>query len=104
MVYSRNITPDPDTGIGRWTDEQIVNAVRRGERPDGSRVFPIHPDVFFAKIADDDARAPAAFLPSVKSVRSQVPAAVLNGPVPAIPVAAARRPRRRAESSVARIW
>src|SRR3989475_10278624 len=43
VVYSRNITPDPETGIGRWTDAQVTDAIRRGERPDGSRLFPIHP-------------------------------------------------------------
>ena len=62
VVYSPNITPDPDTGIGRWTESQIVNATRRGERPDGTRVFPIHAYTYFAHIADDDAFALAAYL------------------------------------------
>ena len=57
VVYSGNITPDPETGIGRWTDAQVTNAIRRGERPDGSRLFPIHPYEYFANIADDEARA-----------------------------------------------
>src|SRR5437016_4626688 len=55
VVYSRNITPDPETGIGKWTDEQITNAIRRGDRADGGKLFPIHPYAFFANIADDDA-------------------------------------------------
>src|SRR5207247_2111575 len=35
-IYSRNITPDGESGIGKWTDAQVANAIRRGERPDGS--------------------------------------------------------------------
>ena len=89
VVYSRNITPDPETGIGQWTDEQIVNAIRRGERPDGSRLFPIHPYEYFANLADDDARALAAYLKTVKPVKSAVTARALKGPAPAIPVSAA---------------
>jgi mono/diheme cytochrome c family protein len=88
-VHSANITPDPDTGIGKWTDAQIVNAIRRGERPDGSKVFPIHPYAVFANIADDEARALAAFLKSVPPIRSQVPPPALKAPVPVIPVAVA---------------
>ena len=53
VVYSRNITPDPETGIGKWTDVQIIDAIRRGERPDGSRLFPIHPFEYLANVADD---------------------------------------------------
>lgn len=89
VVYSRNITPDPETGIGKFTDEQIVNAIRRGDRPDGTKLFPIHPYAVFANIADDDARALAAYLKSVPPIRSEVPAPALKGPVPVIPLAAA---------------
>jgi len=86
VVYSRNITPDLETGIGRWTDAQLVNAIRRGERPDGTRLFPIHPYVYFAHIADDEALALAAYLRSAKPVGHRVPASALKGPVPALPV------------------
>jgi mono/diheme cytochrome c family protein len=37
--YSPNITPDPDTGIGRWTDAQFLRALREGVRPDGANYF-----------------------------------------------------------------
>lgn len=86
VVYSPNITPDLDTGIGRWTEEQVVSAIRRGERPDGTRLFPIHAYVYFAHIADDEVFALAAYLKSVRPVRHTVPPRQLRGPAPAIPV------------------
>ena len=73
-VYSRNITPDAETGIGKWTDAQVANAIRRGERPDGSRLFPIHPYKYLANIADDEIEALVAYLRSVKPVKATVPA------------------------------
>ncbi len=99
-VYSANITPDPDTGIGKWTGAQVVNAIRRGERPDGAKVFPIHPYAVFANIADDEARALAAFLKSVPPIKSQVPPPALKAPVPVIPVAVA--PKSAPRNGVAR--
>lgn len=86
VVYSRNITPDRETGIGRWTDVQVMNAIRRGERPDGTRLFPIHAYTYFVHIADDETRALVAYLKSVKPVKHAVPARNLKGPAPAIPV------------------
>ncbi len=88
VVYSRNITPDPETGIGRWTDAQVMNAIRRGERPDGTRLFPIHAYTYFVNIADDEAQALVAYLKSVKPIKHSVPARNLKGPAPAIPVPA----------------
>ena len=86
VVYSRNITPDLETGIGRWTDMQIIKAIRRGERPDGSRLFPIHPFEYLANVADDDIQAMVAYLKTVKPVKSAVPDRALKAPAPAIPV------------------
>ena len=42
-VYATNITPDRQTGIGTWTDEQIITAIRLGRRPNGERLLPVHP-------------------------------------------------------------
>ena len=41
--YTPNITPDPETGIGRWTDAQFLRALREGVRPDGANYFPVFP-------------------------------------------------------------
>ena len=67
--YSPNITPDPETGIGRWSDEQFLRALRDGVRPDGANYFPVFPYPSFTKIADADARAIKAYLFSLPAVR-----------------------------------
>ena len=55
--YSPNITPDPDTGIGRWTDAQFLRALREGVRPDGANYFPVFPYPSFTGITDGDVLA-----------------------------------------------
>jgi len=68
-VYSANITPDAQTGIGGWTDDQIITAIRNGRRPNGERILPVHPFTSFNGMADDDVRALVAFLRTVPPVR-----------------------------------
>jgi len=67
-VYSSNITPDAETGIGGWTDEQIITAIRLGRRPNGERVLPVHPFTSFNGMAEEDLRALVAFLRTVPPV------------------------------------
>ena len=67
--YSPNITPDPETGIGRWTDEEFLRALRDGVRPDGANYFPVFPYPTFTKITDADAQAIKAYLFSLPAVR-----------------------------------
>ncbi|HKM68815.1 MAG TPA: cytochrome c [Stellaceae bacterium] len=69
--YTPNITPDPDTGIGRWTDAQFLRALRDGIRPDGANYFPVFPYTSFTGIADSDALAIKAYLFSLPAVRQQ---------------------------------
>jgi mono/diheme cytochrome c family protein len=66
--YSPNITPDPETGIGRWTDAQFLRALRDGVRPDGANYFPVFPYPSFTGISDSDALAIKAYLFSVPAV------------------------------------
>jgi mono/diheme cytochrome c family protein len=73
VFVGRNITPDKETGIGRWTREQIVKAIQTGERPDGRVLAPIMPWHAYAELAADDAMAIAAFLQSLKPVSNQIP-------------------------------
>jgi mono/diheme cytochrome c family protein len=70
-VYSSNITPDKQTGIGGWTDEQIVTAIRLGRRPNGERILPVHPFTVFNGMAEEDLRAIVAFLRTTKPVSKQ---------------------------------
>lgn len=72
VVRSSNITPDLDTGIGRWSIEEIEEAIRWGRRPDGSELFRFAPHTFFEKLADDDVRALAAYLKSVPPIKNEV--------------------------------
>jgi mono/diheme cytochrome c family protein len=67
-VYSSNITPDRETGIGGWTDEQVVTAIRLGRRPNGERLLPVHPYPVFNGMAEEDVRAIVAFLRTTKPV------------------------------------
>ena len=63
--YSPNITPNTDTGIGRWTEAEFLRALRDGVRPDGANYFPVFPYTSFTKIIDSDARAIWAYLSSL---------------------------------------
>ena len=68
-----NITNDPETGIGKWTDEQVIAAIRQGVRPDGTTLHPIMPWPFFNHMTDDDAKAIVLFLRNgVKPVVNKV--------------------------------
>jgi mono/diheme cytochrome c family protein len=67
-VYSTNITPDRQTGIGGWTDEQIITAIRLGRRPNGERLIPVHPYPVFNGMAEGDLRALVAYLRSLPAV------------------------------------
>ena len=68
-VYSTNITPDRDTGIGGWTDEQIIASIRIGRRPNGERLIPVHPYPVFNGMAEADLKALVAYLRTVPPVR-----------------------------------
>jgi mono/diheme cytochrome c family protein len=67
-VYSSNITPDPKTGIGGWTDEQIITAIRLGRRPNGERLLPVHPFTVFNGMAEGDLKAVTAYLRTLPPV------------------------------------
>jgi mono/diheme cytochrome c family protein len=67
-VYSTNITPDRQTGIGGWTDDQIITAIRLGRRPNGERLVPVHPYPVFNGMAEEDLRALVAFLRNLPTV------------------------------------
>ncbi len=60
--YSSNITPDLETGIGKWTDDDFLRALKRGMSPEGEHYFPIFPYTTYTKLRDDDALAIKAYL------------------------------------------
>lgn len=77
-VYSANITPDTETGIGSWTDEQVKVAIRTGQIPSGRQLFPIMPYATFNSMADADLDAVVAYIRSVPAVKNQVPASTVS--------------------------
>jgi mono/diheme cytochrome c family protein len=72
-VYSTNLTSDPKTGLGNWTDEQIITAIRSGRRPNGDRLIPVHPYTVFNGMAAEDLRALVAFLRTIPPVNRATP-------------------------------
>jgi len=67
-----NITPDPETGIGRWSDAEVAAAIRNGRRPDGSLIGPPMPVELYRGISDRDLGAMVAYLRTVPPVRHAV--------------------------------
>lgn len=70
-IYTPNLTPDPETGIGKWTDADFLNAVHRGIAPDGSRYYPAFPYPSYTLLSDEDALAIKAYLFSLKPVKQE---------------------------------
>ena len=68
-----NLTPDKATGLGNWTDAQVLAALQKGERPDGRMLVPIMPWHAFANLTKEDAEAIVAFLRSLPPVSHKVP-------------------------------
>jgi mono/diheme cytochrome c family protein len=70
MLYSTNITPDKVTGIGNYSDQDFLNAVQRGIRRDGARLYPAMPYPSYTLMTDDDVLAIKAYLFSLPPVRA----------------------------------
>ena len=72
-IYSTNITPDPQTGIGNWTAEDFRRAMHEGIAADGSPLFPAFPYTAYTKVSDEDVAAIYAYLRSLEPVRYTPP-------------------------------
>ncbi|MBB2200315.1 c-type cytochrome [Gluconacetobacter tumulisoli] len=73
-IYSSNITPDPETGIGRWSQAAFIRAMRQGVSRDGSNLFPAFPFDHFTHMTDGDIADVYAFLmtrPPVHSIKRE---------------------------------
>lgn len=80
-IMSANITPDQATGIGGWTDRQFEDAVRKGIRPDGSRLYPAMPYPSYTKMSHDDVMAIREYLKTVRAVNNKVDRSTLPFPL-----------------------
>jgi mono/diheme cytochrome c family protein len=85
VFYPPNLTPDHDTGLGAWSEADIIRALRQGERPDGRVLAPVMPWPNYAALTDEDARALARYLRSLPPVRNAAPPMTAAGERPPAP-------------------
>jgi mono/diheme cytochrome c family protein len=71
--FTPNITPDPETGIGNWSDEDFIRAMKKGVSPDGGRYYPTFPYTSYTRMTRQDMLDLKAYLDTVLPVRNAVP-------------------------------
>jgi mono/diheme cytochrome c family protein len=81
-AYAPNITPDPETGIGKWTDGQLARAIREGIRPDGTVIGPPMPIGLYRGMSDYDLKAIVTYLRAQPAVKNAVPKSEYRIPLP----------------------
>lgn len=86
-VYTANITQDKATGIGAWTDAQIITAIREGKSREGKIIFPPMPVPTYNNMSNADVRAIVAYLRTIKPIHNEVPQSKYKVPQQAMPPA-----------------
>jgi mono/diheme cytochrome c family protein len=81
MLAASNLTPDPETGLGKWTDGEILRAMREGVDREGNALFPIMPYGHFRHMSDEDAKSIVAYLRTIAPQRYAKPAKSLDVPL-----------------------
>lgn len=76
-----NISQDPELGLGRWTDGEIIRAIREGVSRDGRALFPMMPYQNYANMSDEDVESLVAYLRSMPAVKHDVPPTKVDFPV-----------------------
>jgi hypothetical protein len=80
-VVAPNITPDPETGIGTWTDDEVARAIQEGVAKDGRALFPIMPWMNFRHMTDEDLASVIVYLRSIPPIKHVVPTTKLIFPL-----------------------
>src|SRR6266481_7571049 len=80
-IYSPNLTPDRDTGLGAWSDDDFYRALRYGVAPNGSRYYPAFPYPNFTKLIRDDILAIRAYLATLAPISNRPPQSELRWPL-----------------------
>jgi mono/diheme cytochrome c family protein len=80
-IYSANLTPDRETGLGGWSDDDFVRALRYGVAPNGSRYYPAFPYPHFTKMIRPDVLAIRAYLGTFPPVTNTPPSPQLRWPL-----------------------
>lgn len=96
-VKGSNLTPDPETGLGKWSDEQIKRALLDGVRPNGTHLAPVMPYALYRVMSAGDVDAIVAYLRRLKPIRSEVPTPVYKKEAPPEAYPDAARPMSQAE-------
>jgi mono/diheme cytochrome c family protein len=81
VVAAQNITSDKETGLGSWTDGEILRAIREGVDRHGNALFPMMPYQGYRHLSDDDAKAIVAYLRTLAPVKNETPAKKIDFPV-----------------------
>ena len=93
VFFPPNLTPDEATGLGKWSDAEIITAFTTGVRPDGRQLAPIMPWMSYGHINADDATALVAYLRSLKPVSHKVPGPFAAADKPTAPYFAVVAPK-----------
>jgi mono/diheme cytochrome c family protein len=80
-VVAPNLTPDPDTGAGHWSDDEMARAIREGIGHDGKGLFPVMPYESYRYMSDEDVASVVVYLRSLPPVRNVLPPMKVNFPV-----------------------
>jgi cytochrome c553 len=80
-LTAQNITPDVDTGVGAWSDDELMRAVREGVTRDGKALFPLMPYTYFRSMSEEDIRAVVAYLRTLKPIAHATPGSEIIFPV-----------------------
>ena len=81
MSYTANLTPDPETGLGQWTEQQFVDTIRTGRHQGrGREILPPMPWPAFRNLNDADLKAIFAFLRTIPPMKNKVPDPVIAAP------------------------
>lgn len=80
-IVASNLTPDPETGLGNWTDGEKIRAIREGVSRDGRALFPFMPYPAFSKMSDEDVEAIVAYMNSLQPVKRGLLKTNLDFPV-----------------------
>lgn len=80
-IYAPNITPDPETGIGKWSDDAIARAIQEGVDANGRALFPVMPWSDFRNLDNEDVASVVVYLRSIPAVKNSVPLPTLVFPL-----------------------
>lgn len=73
VFYPPNLTSDAETGLGKWSSEDIAKVLRTGIRPDGRQLAPAMPYMSYGKLSDEDMKALVSYIKALPAVKNKVP-------------------------------